>query len=110
MYAKRFQEGITRANSLHHSIYNHKVRGEGRTAHYVCAAKPTLEVLERMQKFDDVRYTPRMATEKVKLLRSSWEVFMTDPSEYVNGLLEVIPRDVHRNVMCIFRTDICMFL
>ena len=63
-----------------------------------------------MQKFDDVRYTPRMATEKVKLLRHSWEAFMTDPSEYVNALLEVIPRGVHRYVMCSFMTDICMFL
>ena len=95
---------------MHHSIFNHKVRGDGRTAHYICASKPTLDVLERMQRFENVTYTPRMAREKVKILRDSWELFMADPSEYVTSLLEVSPGYGHEYVMCTLMIYTGMFL
>ena len=86
------------------------MRGNGRTAHYICASKPTLDVLDKMQRFDDVTFTPKMARAKVKILRESWELFMANPSEYVTSLLAVSPGHRNECVMCTLMIYTGMFL
>ncbi len=89
-YGKRFQQGVTRTKGSHHAMYNYKVKGVGASAEYLCAAQPTLDVLKRMAIFDPhITFTKTVTIQKVRQLRTAWQEFMKDPSEFVNGLLEV---------------------
>jgi hypothetical protein len=90
-YKTRFEQGVSRARGNYHKIYNHRVSGEGASSEYYCASQQTVDVIDKWQKYDGVKFTIAHAKANVKLMRKDWLTFMEDPSAYIPDMLQVNP-------------------
>jgi hypothetical protein len=88
-YEERFREGISKARGVRHLIFNHRLSGEGLTAHYLVGSDATVRALQNWNEYNKRIATQSQSVAKVKELRESWITFMYNPTEYVDFMLEV---------------------
>ena len=89
MYEKRFQRGIDRASGPYHKIYNHRISGEGVTAHYYCSSQQTVAVIDNWQKYLGRPFNAGEKMRRIRDLRLDWLKFMDDPRAYVDTTMDV---------------------
>jgi hypothetical protein len=89
-YAQRFDAGILRARDKYHKIFNHRISGEGVTAHYYCSSQQTVNVIRKWEEHLGVSFSEKETAKRVGVLRRDWLEFMKDPTAYVDNMREVV--------------------
>ena len=86
----RFKQGLDEFKNGTHAVYNHKVKGSGLTAEYICCSDVTKRVLAQWQDFEHVKtQTKTWIQGKLSILRETWKLFLKDPQEHIDTLMEV---------------------
>jgi hypothetical protein len=99
-YAQRFKKGVAKGKGVRHTLFNHRIRGAGLTASYYIGSDATLRVVNAWNVFNKETHTLSETKAYVKTLRESWLIFMVNPTDYVNFLLEVGSRS--RPTRCMY--------
>ena len=92
----RFEIGIANAEHKYHDVWNRRLKGEGATAHYMCATDVTKRLVIHWLEHDKVEETKESLEYRLQQVRTDWLLFIQDCKLYVDKLSQVpIPKHQH---------------
>ena len=72
-----------------HNMYNHRIKGEGVTAEYLCASDLTKSSVKKWLLYEKKDMSVTLVKSRIAVLRRDWILFMKDPAAYVSMLKQV---------------------
>ena len=85
----RFESGLANAEHKYHGVWNRRLKGEGATAHYMCATDVTKRLVIHWLEHDKVEETKESLEYRMEQVRSDWLVFIQNCKLYVDKLTKV---------------------